>query len=1014
MDGELVGDPAWTQSPVASGFHDLGTQETTSKATSFRMGYDAAGIYVGVTCQEPAIEDMVCDGEDGDPLWDEDGVEVFFSLDGEEELQFVINPMGSRSSPVTLQAWEAYTGIQDDSWSMEAFFPWDILGRLPKPSEVWAVNVCRNILGKGEMIHSTWAHVQHGFHEPGRFGALRFEEMPASFRTATRTQIELSPVKKNLWAYVQYKQGVQLKTVTGRDTIAYNQGPHIRPKISPSGRQILFHATEGEGPGIWSVNKDGENRRRLCDGRQPAWHPDEGRFAFVRQGRVLERGLEGGKERILASMKSAHLAFPAYTQGGDLVCINETADALLIFSQSGPEPAILTQGGDLQWPACSHDGKRIAFQRGAHIHVMELATKRMERLTLAPGVQSCPVWDLDDQGICYAQATDPLSLCWGIYHTQVEGPQYPHRVETNALLGFDWRGREKISPSGTPLLGGNLRLWSLKERLNRRMAGRKGLDEEDGEILVSEVRGYPFGTPLAVETDWLLVGSGPRGLLLYPKNEGKLTDPVEVNVVDRKQGTPGEKLRLLEWKRDSVRLELYNETERTAFAVSLKVFRASPMMEIGLSRGSPLLRIERSLEGVVLPDRFANDIWVKPESRYENKGAALPWAGLTLGLLQEPTGMLVLVRTDTGQEADLKGKFKGMTVSLSQKSLHLGVVTHERMWSLTQADLDADGGRWRCPWKRPFHASWRLTSACEQGTQSRMWSEDALTKMEPGSLPLPQTQANEGEACLVYVYGTGDLTPWSLRTPQDLLLDAVGVSGWRRLSDEEGIRGYRTGKVPFRELATREVGWAPWEAHLEKEAFGALDLLCGLFAANTPATQRFAEDLARDSVRLLDGLDERIQEYESFCPEFLQQMARAGVDEEILASMRSAWVEARQLEREDLDVAEEPLHRFVRLFGEERGSLDTDDIVYGTDELKAFSTLCRRLCAQRQEILHKYRDGVQKARADLGQSILDDPRKREEKDRLRRETKRILRLRFYLEGGWQGEVPLREWKEGRL
>ena len=107
LDGEVAEDPAWRDVPAATGFHDVGSTGPSTRQTSFRIGYTPEALYLGVVCEEPTPESIQAVMSDGDPLWNEDSVEVFLSPDRASELQFIVNALGCRASPRTLRRWEA-------------------------------------------------------------------------------------------------------------------------------------------------------------------------------------------------------------------------------------------------------------------------------------------------------------------------------------------------------------------------------------------------------------------------------------------------------------------------------------------------------------------------------------------------------------------------------------------------------------------------------------------------------------------------------------------------------------------------------------------------------------------------------------------------------------------------------------------------------------------------------------------------------------------------------------------
>jgi hypothetical protein len=66
------------------------------------------------------------------------------------------------------------------SWTAEIFFPYTILGLLPKvpPASgiIWNANFCRLDYDSGQMIKYSWSPaIQKSFHEIEQFRSIRFE-----------------------------------------------------------------------------------------------------------------------------------------------------------------------------------------------------------------------------------------------------------------------------------------------------------------------------------------------------------------------------------------------------------------------------------------------------------------------------------------------------------------------------------------------------------------------------------------------------------------------------------------------------------------------------------------------------------------------------------------------------------------------------------------------------------------------------------------------------------------------
>ncbi len=97
-------------------------------------------------------------------------------------------------------------------------------------------------------------------------------------------------------------RGTFLTSVRGRDITRLNYlfGEGVDPRFSPIDDRVLFTSTRGGTPGVWTMNRKGQQQKRVCDGDQGDWFPDGQRILFRRQGQVLERSLDSGRETVLS------------------------------------------------------------------------------------------------------------------------------------------------------------------------------------------------------------------------------------------------------------------------------------------------------------------------------------------------------------------------------------------------------------------------------------------------------------------------------------------------------------------------------------------------------------------------------------------------------------------------------------------------------------------------------------------------------------------------------------------
>lgn len=104
IDGRLD-DPAWRAAPVQTGFERLGLlserQVIPDEAqTLFRVLYDDAGIYLGIECREPHLDQLTVRAADRHDaaMWSDDDVELFIDPVGDrsEYYQFAVNSAGTQ------------------------------------------------------------------------------------------------------------------------------------------------------------------------------------------------------------------------------------------------------------------------------------------------------------------------------------------------------------------------------------------------------------------------------------------------------------------------------------------------------------------------------------------------------------------------------------------------------------------------------------------------------------------------------------------------------------------------------------------------------------------------------------------------------------------------------------------------------------------------------------------------------------------------------------------------------
>jgi Tol biopolymer transport system component len=141
------------------------------------------------------------------------------------------------------------------------------------------------------------------------------------------------------------------------------------PSVSPDGRTIAYESDAAGGNfDIWLMDMNGFNPRRLTSepSREvaPAWSPD-------------------GKSIVFMSDRD-NREFDIYSMNAD-----------------GSNVQRLTTGQTNWFPQYSPDGTRIAIHVGRDVHVLDLATRQLTKLTSDPANGMYPSWSPDGLHITF-------------------------------------------------------------------------------------------------------------------------------------------------------------------------------------------------------------------------------------------------------------------------------------------------------------------------------------------------------------------------------------------------------------------------------------------------------------------------------------------------------------------------------------------------------------------------------------------------------------------------------------
>jgi len=206
----------------------------------------------------------------------------------------------------------------------------------------------------------------------------------------------LSPDGRRL-AYVSYRSGQPNVVIRGEDGLIIGstqfKATTSSPAISPSGQIAFSSSKDGDSMEIYVANGDGSGARRLTHTRNavnisPRWNPKTGReIAFISD--------RGGSPQIY-----------------------------VMDASGGNERPLLNQGGHMDSPAWSPDGRFIAFTwdgggGGFNIYLADVASGQVLRLT-REGRNESPAWSPDSRHLAFQSNRTGR---WEVWAMHIDGSE---------------------------------------------------------------------------------------------------------------------------------------------------------------------------------------------------------------------------------------------------------------------------------------------------------------------------------------------------------------------------------------------------------------------------------------------------------------------------------------------------------------------------------------------------------------------------------------------------------------
>lgn len=202
-----------------------------------------------------------------------------------------------------------------------------------------------------------------------------------------------------------------------------NENVSIRdPQLSPDGERIVVAANRSGSNALWIMDRDGGNARPLLtgsvDGSSPVWSPDGRSVASVRSvggqsdiwvtqvatGAARQVTNDAGGERSLAwAPDGRRIAFLSDREKSYDVYVADLDDGRVEKLTSETNP-----WDEFRWaPEWSPDGRSIVYvsnrseEYADDLWLVDVASKRTEKLTARLHVMTSPVWSPDGRHIAF-------------------------------------------------------------------------------------------------------------------------------------------------------------------------------------------------------------------------------------------------------------------------------------------------------------------------------------------------------------------------------------------------------------------------------------------------------------------------------------------------------------------------------------------------------------------------------------------------------------------------------------
>lgn len=190
------------------------------------------------------------------------------------------------------------------------------------------------------------------------------------------------------------------------------------PSWSHDSRRIVYYSERGGPADLWIMDATGDNPRQLtnttADEGGPAFSPDGKQVAFDtdRDGNfeIYVMDVNGGAPRRLTDHPGRDVS-ATWSRDGKRLAFMSDRDSppgtatpnfdIYLMNADGTGVERLTTTHSNWFPQFSPDGLKIAFHVWRDVHVMDVATRSILRLTHDPANGMYPTWSRDSQRLAF-------------------------------------------------------------------------------------------------------------------------------------------------------------------------------------------------------------------------------------------------------------------------------------------------------------------------------------------------------------------------------------------------------------------------------------------------------------------------------------------------------------------------------------------------------------------------------------------------------------------------------------